>query len=129
MPEFIDNYDDMTVPEVTSILDTLGADQLEELHDYEQQNKNRKTLIDEIKLQISGHTDSDDESPNSDDGTGVEEPATGGSENVEDVRVRIPKRGQYAGQWFDNATTTTLKLTPRVEQELQRGNISRVNDE
>jgi hypothetical protein len=45
----IAGYDDKSVGEITARLDTLTADQLERLKDYERRNKNRETLIREIE--------------------------------------------------------------------------------
>lgn len=126
MPDFIEDYDDKTVPEVTSILDTLGAVELEQLYEYETENKGRTTLLDDIEQEIDAHAGGNDEPADDGDAVRVEEPSTDGTTDVSTVRVRIPRRGQYAGTWFDSATTTTLTRTPRVEEELQRGRISEI---
>jgi hypothetical protein len=48
----IAGYDEKSVGEITARLDTLTSDQLERLKDYEQRNKNRETLIQEIDRRI-----------------------------------------------------------------------------
>jgi hypothetical protein len=48
----IAGYDEKSVAEITARLDTLTADQLERLKDYERRNKNRETLIREIDRRI-----------------------------------------------------------------------------
>jgi hypothetical protein len=48
----IPGYDEKSVGEITSRLDTLTAEQLERLRDYERRNKNRETLIREIDRRI-----------------------------------------------------------------------------
>jgi hypothetical protein len=48
----IAGYDEKSVGEITARLDTLTSDQLERLKDYEQRNKNRETLIQEIYRRI-----------------------------------------------------------------------------
>ena len=48
----IPGYDEKSVGEITARLDTLTADQLERLKDYERRNKNRETLIREIERRI-----------------------------------------------------------------------------
>jgi hypothetical protein len=48
----IAGYDEKSVGEITARLDTLTADQLERLKDYERRNKNRETLIREIDRRI-----------------------------------------------------------------------------
>ena len=45
----IPGYDEKSVGEITARLNTLTADQLERLKDYERRNKNRETLIREIE--------------------------------------------------------------------------------
>jgi hypothetical protein len=48
----IPGYDEKSVGEITTRLDTLTADQLKRLKDYERRNKNRETLIREIDRRI-----------------------------------------------------------------------------
>jgi hypothetical protein len=48
----IAGYDEKSVGEITARLDTLTADQLERLKDYERRNKNRETLIRAINRRI-----------------------------------------------------------------------------
>jgi hypothetical protein len=48
----IPGYDEKSVGEITARLNTLTADQLERLKDYERRNKNRETLIREIDRRI-----------------------------------------------------------------------------
>jgi hypothetical protein len=48
----IPGYDEKSAGEITARLDTLTADQLERLKDYERRNKNRATLIREIERRI-----------------------------------------------------------------------------
>jgi hypothetical protein len=48
----IPGYDEKSVGEITARLNTLTADQLARLKDYERRNKNRETLIREIDRRI-----------------------------------------------------------------------------
>ncbi len=48
----IAGYDEKSVAEISARLDTLTADQLARLKDYERRNKNRETLIREIDRRI-----------------------------------------------------------------------------
>lgn len=44
----IENYDDLTVDEVSKKLDGLSTEDLERVQEYEKQNKNRETLLEQI---------------------------------------------------------------------------------
>ena len=44
----IQGYDELNVVEVTAQLDSLSAEELERIREYEQRNKNRSTLLEEI---------------------------------------------------------------------------------
>jgi hypothetical protein len=44
----IDNYDELTVDEVTDRLDNLNQDELEQIRDYEAQHKERKTVLEAV---------------------------------------------------------------------------------
>ncbi len=46
------NYDELTVDEISERLDALSTEQLEQVREYEQQNKNRETLIEQIDRKI-----------------------------------------------------------------------------
>jgi hypothetical protein len=48
----VTGYDEMTVAEVAERLDTLTADELKQVREYEKRNKNRETLIDQIDRRI-----------------------------------------------------------------------------
>ncbi len=49
----IENYDELTVDEVVQRLGGLSAEELDQVHVYEQLNKNRETLIHEIERKMS----------------------------------------------------------------------------
>ena len=49
----IEGYDEMNVSEVAQRLDTLSADELQRVRDYEMRNKNRETLLGQIDQRIS----------------------------------------------------------------------------
>jgi hypothetical protein len=49
----IEGYDEMNVGEVAQQLDSLSADELQRVRDYEQRNKNRETLLGQIDHRIS----------------------------------------------------------------------------
>ena len=53
----IQGYDDLNVMEIVARLDSLSAEELEQVREYEQRNKNRSTLIELIKAR-SGSTSS-----------------------------------------------------------------------
>ena len=44
----IQDYDDLNVGEIVEQLDNLSADELQRVRAYEQQNKNRDTLLEQI---------------------------------------------------------------------------------
>jgi hypothetical protein len=46
------NYDELTVDEISEKLDGLSTEQLEQVREYEQQNKDRETLIGQIERKI-----------------------------------------------------------------------------
>jgi hypothetical protein len=46
------NYDELTVDEISEKLDGLSTEQLEQVREYEQQNKDRETLIGQIDRKI-----------------------------------------------------------------------------
>ena len=46
------NYDELTVDETSERLDALSTEQLEQVREYEKQNKNRETLIEQIERKI-----------------------------------------------------------------------------
>jgi hypothetical protein len=46
------NYDELTVDEVSKRLDGLSAEQLKAVRQYEKQNKNRETLVEQIDRRI-----------------------------------------------------------------------------
>ena len=49
----IEGYDDMTVAEVVERLDSLSADELQRVRDYERRNKGRDTLLEQIDRKIN----------------------------------------------------------------------------
>ena len=52
----IDGYDELDVGELTERLGDLTVDQLQEVKHYEERNKNRETLIEEIDRRLTGST-------------------------------------------------------------------------
>jgi hypothetical protein len=48
----IPGYDELNVSEVSARLDTLTADQLKKVREYEKRNKNRETVIEQIDRKI-----------------------------------------------------------------------------
>src|SRR5215204_3015471 len=50
----IEGYDDLTVEEVSARLDALSAEDLREVRDYEERNKNRETLLEQLDRRIRG---------------------------------------------------------------------------
>ena len=44
----IEGYDELNVEEIVAQLDSLSADELEKVGEYEQRNKNRSTLMEQI---------------------------------------------------------------------------------
>ncbi len=50
------NYEELTVDEVSERLDGLSADELEKVREYEKQNKNRETLIEQIDRKIRANS-------------------------------------------------------------------------
>ena len=46
------NYDELTVDEISEKLDGLSTEQLKQVRDYEQHNKDRETLIEQIDRKI-----------------------------------------------------------------------------
>ena len=49
----IENYDELSVDEVVQQLGDLSAEELDQVHVYEQLNKNRETLVHEIERKMS----------------------------------------------------------------------------
>src|SRR5215208_6137065 len=49
----IEGYDEMNVSEVAQQLDSLSADELQRVRDYERRNKNRETLLGQIDQRIN----------------------------------------------------------------------------
>src|SRR5215216_1676151 len=49
----IEGYDEMNVGEVAQQLDSLSADELQRVRDYERRNKNRETLLGQIDHRIN----------------------------------------------------------------------------
>jgi hypothetical protein len=50
----IEGYDELTVEEVTSHLGSLSTKDLREVRDYEERNKNRETILEQLDHRISG---------------------------------------------------------------------------
>jgi hypothetical protein len=50
----IEGYDELTVEEVSGRLGGLSAEELRVVRDYEERNKNRDTLLEELDLEIRG---------------------------------------------------------------------------
>ena len=48
----IEGYDEMNVVQITAQLDKLSADELGQVREYEQRNKNRTTLIEQINNRL-----------------------------------------------------------------------------
>jgi hypothetical protein len=48
----IEGYDELTVEEVTSRLGSLTAEELREVRDYEERNKNRDTILEQLDRRI-----------------------------------------------------------------------------
>ena len=46
------DYEGLTVDEIVKTLNSLSVQQLEQVHEYEKQNKNRETLIEQIERKI-----------------------------------------------------------------------------
>src|SRR5215217_2081539 len=49
----IEGYDEMNVSEVAQQVDSLSADELQRVRDYERRNKNRETLLGQIDQRIN----------------------------------------------------------------------------
>ena len=54
----IEGYDGLTVEEVSSRLDSLSAEDLREVRDYEERNKNRETILEQLDRRIRGGSSS-----------------------------------------------------------------------
>ena len=52
------NYDELTVDEISEKLDGLSTEQLKQVREYEQHNKNRETLIEQIERKIRAQKNS-----------------------------------------------------------------------
>ena len=50
----IEGYDELNVEEVSARLDGLSAEELREVRDYEERNKNRETLLEQLDRRIRG---------------------------------------------------------------------------
>jgi hypothetical protein len=50
------NYDELSVAEISRRLDGLSAEQLRKVREYEKQNKNRETLIEQIDRKIRANS-------------------------------------------------------------------------
>src|SRR5215210_9384944 len=50
----IEGYDELTVEEVTSRLGSLSTKDLREVGDYEERNKNRETILEQLDRRIRG---------------------------------------------------------------------------
>src|SRR5215217_7518999 len=48
----IEGYDELTVEEVTARLGSLSAEDLREVRDYEERNKNRETILEQLDRKI-----------------------------------------------------------------------------
>jgi hypothetical protein len=49
-----EDYDGLTVDEISKRLDGLSAEELRKVREYEKRNKNRETLIEQIDRKIRG---------------------------------------------------------------------------
>jgi hypothetical protein len=52
----IENYDELTVDEISGELGNLSAEDLETVRGYEKRNKNRDTLIEQLDRKIKAHS-------------------------------------------------------------------------
>ena len=50
----IEDYDELTVEEVSARLDELSTEELREVRDYEERNKNRETILEQLDRRIRG---------------------------------------------------------------------------
>jgi hypothetical protein len=50
----IEGYDELTVEEVAARLDALSTEDLREVRDYEERNKNRETILEQLDRKIRG---------------------------------------------------------------------------
>jgi hypothetical protein len=50
----IEGYDELTVDDVSARLDALAAEDLREVRDYEERNKNRETILEQLDRRIRG---------------------------------------------------------------------------
>jgi hypothetical protein len=50
------NYEELTVEEISERLEGLSADELKKVREYEKQNKNRETLIEQIERKIRANS-------------------------------------------------------------------------
>jgi hypothetical protein len=48
----IENYDDLNVGDVTKAIDSLNAEQIRRVREYEKNNKNRETLIEQFDRKL-----------------------------------------------------------------------------
>jgi hypothetical protein len=50
----IEDYDELTVEEVSARLDELSTEELREVRDYEERTKNRATILEQLDRRIRG---------------------------------------------------------------------------
>src|ERR671910_423841 len=50
----IEGYDELTVEEISARLGALSAEDLREVRDYEERNKNRETVLEQLDRRIRG---------------------------------------------------------------------------
>jgi hypothetical protein len=50
----IEGYDELTVEEVSARLGALSTEELREVRDYEERNKNRETVLEQLDRKIRG---------------------------------------------------------------------------
>jgi predicted solute-binding protein len=50
----IEGYDELNVEEVSARLDALSSEELREVRDYEERNKNRETVLEQLDRKIRG---------------------------------------------------------------------------
>jgi hypothetical protein len=50
----IEGYDELTVDEVSGRIGSLSAEDLREVRDYEERNKNRETILEQLDRRIRG---------------------------------------------------------------------------
>jgi predicted solute-binding protein len=50
----IEDYDELTVEEISARLGALSSEELREVRDYEERNKNRETVLEQLDRKIRG---------------------------------------------------------------------------